>query len=395
MRIKIQEPNLINRSKEYVASNNSSSSKTELTDLQPKQEKNKSKVHKQMLRKYNKQIEQLLWRFGACHQAASNQNELNFIQAHKTHKNSEDHSKCNTLRKFHHFLIRLIFNCLFSTFVNLFNLSLPLKCLNLFKLSTHSSIHYHSYIIKMLNLNSFFNSVHKSRLKSNNYSTLQLIFMITFTLLFLFPLSYANEACFGGIETFEKTAMLDFGSEIKPAGTLLQQTDQALTRDCIAQCKNQPICASFGLDYTKFICAAYKYTSTQNLGPNNSLRDKMQVTNTTNFFEKVCYKGMARDEYERICGLERLWAFERVVDSFLDGFEETKIHSVASKDDCAKLCLIETGFSCRSADFDHNTKVCRLSREDRRTQPQAFRQAFGSKRDYLENQCVAAGKFKH
>lgn len=121
------------------------------------------------------------------------------------------------------------------------------------------------------------------------------------------------------------------------------------------------------------------------------MRDKLQSTNTTNYFEKVCYKGMSREEYQRICGLERLWAFERVVDSFLDGFEDLSVPSVANKEDCAKLCLIETTFSCRSADFDHQTKACRLSREDRRTQPQAFRQVFGSKRDYLENQCASAG----
>ncbi|RWS25789.1 uncharacterized protein B4U80_03819 [Leptotrombidium deliense] len=35
--------------------------------------------------------------------------------------------------------------------------------------------------------------------------------------------------------------------------------------------------------------------------------------------------------------------------------------------------------------------MCRLSKEDRRTQPQAFRQLSSTSRDYLENQCAAAG----
>ena len=230
-------------------------------------------------------------------------------------------------------------------------------------------------------------------LRSNlSHRPLILMPLITLVLLCAPNVCHANESCFGGIETFEKTGMYDFNTEIKPRGTLLQQNDQALTRDCINQCKNQPICASFGLDYTRFICAAYTHSSSQTMAPNYPLRDKLQITNTTNYFEKVCYKGMSREEYQRICGLERLWAYERVLDAFLDGFEDLSIPGVANKEDCAKQCLIETNFSCRSADYDHSSKVCRLSREDRRTQPQAFRQVFGSKRDYLENQCAPPGR---
>ena len=42
----------------------------------------------------------------------------------------------------------------------------------------------------------------------------------------------------------------------------------------------------------------------------------------------------------------------------------------------------------RSAEFDESQNVCRLSREDRRSQPSAFRRQPGSPVDYLENQCV-------
>ena len=43
---------------------------------------------------------------------------------------------------------------------------------------------------------------------------------------------------------------------------------------------------------------------------------------------------------------------------------------------------------CRSAEYDEALKICRLSREDRRTQPSAFRKQPGLAVDYLENQCV-------
>ena len=41
----------------------------------------------------------------------------------------------------------------------------------------------------------------------------------------------------------------------------------------------------------------------------------------------------------------------------------------------------------RSAEYDESEQTCRMSREDRRTQPLAFRRDAGSW-DYLENQCV-------
>ncbi|RWS26179.1 PAN domain containing protein 1-like protein, partial [Leptotrombidium deliense] len=150
--------------------------------------------------------------------------------------------------------------------------------------------------------------------------------------------------CFGGIETFEKTSMVDFDKHFDPAGTLLQQSDQALTRDCVNLCKQQPQCLSFALDYTRFRCAAYSVNSV-------GRRDHIISTNTTNLFEKVCYKGVPREEYQKVCGLERLWAFERVKNSFLEGFEDSTLTNVGSKDECAKACLMETSFACRRADY--------------------------------------------
>ena len=191
--------------------------------------------------------------------------------------------------------------------------------------------------------------------------------------------------CFGGIATFEKLAMTDFDNIFNPTGTLLEQPDQALTRDCINLCKQQPGCLSFALDYTRFRCTAYSANSV-------GRRKNLISTNTTNYFEKVCYRGVPREDYQKVCGGERLWAFERVKGAFLDGYVETILNNVGSKDECAKACLMEISFTCRSADYDHEERVCRLSKEDRRTQPQAFRIFFDSSRDYLENQCAAPGK---
>lgn len=47
-----------------------------------------------------------------------------------------------------------------------------------------------------------------------------------------------------------------------------------------------------------------------------------------------------------MCG-DRLWAFERVVGAFLDGFDDREEHNVQTKTECEKLCLFETAFTCR------------------------------------------------
>ena len=45
-------------------------------------------------------------------------------------------------------------------------------------------------------------------------------------------------------------------------------------------------------------------------------------------------------------------------------------------------------FSCRSATYDHLTRRCYLSEQDRFTQPEALVPRQGS--DYLENQCESS-----
>ncbi|KAI1289599.1 hypothetical protein HDE_09143 [Halotydeus destructor] len=197
----------------------------------------------------------------------------------------------------------------------------------------------------------------------------------------------SGQNCFGGIETFEKVAMTQVAPHISPAGVLLHQQDQALTRDCVNLCKQHPLCLSFGLDYVGFKCDAYEVNSQSS----QQLAD-LVVSNNSNYFEKVCYRGVSRDDYERMCGHERLWTFERVRGAILEGFERLQLNYIQSRSECAKACLMEATFTCRSADYDDITKMCRLSQENRRTQPQAFRLVPDSNREYLENQCVSSAR---
>lgn len=238
----------------------------------------------------------------------------------------------------------------------------------------------------------------------------------------------AAATCFGGLQTFEKISMSTFESPSSSgpssfgSGILIQQDDQALTSECVNLCRSQSNCLSFVIDYNKFECKSYattqqelqqefdsKFQAARSVNSNSTIQNRSESnayqasesTNhfkhllpsaSSNYFEKICLDGVAnRNQFSDVCGRGRLWIVERVVDSFLDGYVEKEVTNVNSKDECGKLCIFETQFVCRSADYDQRSRLCRLSKEDRRTQPQAMRYAAGSNRQYLENQCATPG----
>ena len=106
-------------------------------------------------------------------------------------------------------------------------------------------------------------------------------------------------------------------------------------------------------------------------------RSKLQTDSGVNFFEKVCLRGVRQNQFDSLCNAERGWAFERVVGGELEGFDHKEINSIESRGECERLCLLEDEFPCRSAEFDSDARRCVLSRDDRRTQPEAFRYGAG------------------
>ena len=94
-----------------------------------------------------------------------------------------------------------------------------------------------------------------------------------------------------------------------------------------------------------------------------------------------------------MCNSERGWAFERMIGSSIDGFDHKTIEGIDGRGECGRLCLLETSFECRSAEYDFGAKKCILSREDRRTQPEAFRTNTPGI-DYIENQCAKGNAYK-
>ncbi|KAF2354793.1 PAN/Apple domain [Trinorchestia longiramus] len=188
------------------------------------------------------------------------------------------------------------------------------------------------------------------------------------------PFVHAQQ-CLGGTISFEKTTGYDFS---ETSQTLLQQLDSSITSSCNQLCKDSSACQSFRVSYDDNVCVSFEVTSERR-------RNSLLPRRGNNFFEKVCLRGV---NYNAVCGSERQWAFERVPDAFLEGFDNKTIPSVDSRKDCSELCLTEQDFTCRSAEYDTTQRLCRLSQDDRRTQPGAFMSRPGVAIDYLENQCA-------
>ena len=117
-------------------------------------------------------------------------------------------------------------------------------------------------------------------------------------------------------------------------------------------------------------------------------------TDTTFYDPNIIIISVRQNQFDKLCNSERGWAFERVINGALDGYDHKRKDGVESRNECARLCLLESEFQCRSAEYNSDAKLCILSREDRRTQPEAFRyNVIGV--DYIENQCAKRKKLQH
>ena len=66
--------------------------------------------------------------------------------------------------------------------------------------------------------------------------------------------------------------------------------------------------------------------------------DELAERDGTNYFEKICLRGV-------IDGCrDKTWAFERVPNRKLEGFDDKIIEQVPNRRDCEELCLAETRY---------------------------------------------------
>ena len=79
--------------------------------------------------------------------------------------------------------------------------------------------------------------------------------------------------------------------------------------------------------------------------------------------------------------------FTRVPQLEYIGEANEEINNVRSIEECRNLCLEASVYQCRSATYDSNARVCRLTEETRRSAPSDFRIAERGV-DYIENECA-------
>uniref|UniRef100_T1KJV3 ZP domain-containing protein n=1 Tax=Tetranychus urticae TaxID=32264 RepID=T1KJV3_TETUR len=174
----------------------------------------------------------------------------------------------------------------------------------------------------------------------------------------------------GTTVSFEKMTNVNVrGVNLVPLYT--GQGETPVSAECNNRCRAGPNCRAFVLNYEKHACMGMGYDS------NSRSTSIIATSERTSLFEKICLS---------VPTCEKAWTFERVIGRQILGYDNRVLTAIASRLKCQEICLKERSFVCRSGEYDYLTQECRLSSEDRRTQPTHYTVAPPSV-DYFENEC--------
>uniref|UniRef100_A0A6P6YG15 Uncharacterized protein LOC113797539 n=1 Tax=Dermatophagoides pteronyssinus TaxID=6956 RepID=A0A6P6YG15_DERPT len=248
---------------------------------------------------------------------------------------------------------------------------------NFIKLNSVDDHQHRQRFRRSSSLSLFRNGYHYHNHSHHHYYPYYWPSLIKFTiiiLLFISTTTMVNAQCpIGTTMSFEKIASVTIrGIPFVPLYN--GQPDIPVTAECNNRCRAGVKCRSFLLSYDKHQCFGFDYESL------NRGLSIVSTTEKTSYFEKICLS---------TAPCEKAWTFERVMGKELNGFDNRILSGVASRLRCQELCLKERSFVCRSGEYDYALQQCRLSSEDRRSQPSSFQHAISSSVDYFENQCSA------
>jgi len=142
--------------------------------------------------------------------------------------------------------------------------------------------------------------------------------------------------------------------------------------DCLETCQGNDSCQA--VNYETGLCVLFG----SNADALPGALTKSQFPVFTIYAQKTCLG---------VKPCERAWCIDRVQNYRLSGY--AKSHQVVnSRQECLELCLGETEFQCRSANYNNATGDCELSTMDRITLAGSttFQTADGY--EYMENNCV-------
>ncbi|CAG9837045.1 unnamed protein product [Diabrotica balteata] len=142
--------------------------------------------------------------------------------------------------------------------------------------------------------------------------------------------------------------------------------------DCLETCQGNESCQS--VNYETGLCVLF--SSNADSLPGALTRSQFPVF--TIYAQKSCLG---------VKPCERAWCIDRVQNHRLTGYVSSR-QVVGSRQECLELCLGESEFSCRSANYHNASGNCELSKMDRITVAgsTAFQPADGV--EYMENNCI-------
>ncbi|XP_067124590.1 uncharacterized protein [Centruroides vittatus] len=189
------------------------------------------------------------------------------------------------------------------------------------------------------------------------------------------------DRCNDGTITFEKItgyilrSSVETNIEIPRTGSTWLQ---GITLDCWKHCKESTDdCPAFTVSYQTQRCQKLDRNSQGRIGD-------LTPRPGGNYFEKICLRGTQAEACKN-----KAWAFERVPAFELEeSLYDRHIPNVQNRSECEELCLREITFVCRSAFYHEDDLICKLSREDRRTQSQKYHTNNNIRTSYLENSCI-------
>ncbi|KAH8312097.1 hypothetical protein KR044_009403 [Drosophila immigrans] len=142
--------------------------------------------------------------------------------------------------------------------------------------------------------------------------------------------------------------------------------------DCLEACQANESCSA--VNYETGLCVMFRSTADQL--PGSLSRSQYPVF--TIYAQKSCF-GV------RPCS--KAWCIDRVQGYRLPEHAKSS-QSVATRRDCIELCLGETEFTCRSANFYAHSGLCELSDMDRITLSEEANIVAYDGAEYLENNCA-------
>ncbi|XP_054931175.2 uncharacterized protein [Dermacentor andersoni] len=178
-------------------------------------------------------------------------------------------------------------------------------------------------------------------------------------------------SCPNGRLTFELVTGYVYSA---PSDTIELKPGTLQLTDCLEHCRRNASCQS--VNFETGLCVLFTSSATER--PASLAVSQFPVF--TLYAQKICLFGKRR--------CSRDWAFERVTGYALRDLARKRLHAVA-REECMDMCLDETEFQCRSANFDPSTGECAISDMDRHSVVgDRYFVPSGETNEYLESNCV-------